>query len=395
MSKIICDVCGTRYPDSSNQCPICGCIRNAEQMTAETDVSEEELVTAARSSVRGGRFSKSNVRKRNKNQPVYEESETPAPAPAPEADEEDYDSFEELEGRSHRKKNVFLNIMLVLVIVALLVVSACIFLKYVMPNALDGILNQNPAEATEMTDAPTEEATQTATEALQTEAAKISCEQLILDVTDITLTEEGQMYLLNVLTLPEDTTDTIMYISSNEDVATVNEEGRVTAVGEGSVVISIFCGEQQTECNVICTFATEAPTEAATEAPAEGETQAPAEGETEAPAEGETEAPSEGETEAPAEGETEAPTEGPTEPLKDVVLKVKTSDMTFRARGQQAVIKLLCELTNQEVTWTSANESVATVDQDGVITRIGAGTTIITGQYGDQKVEIIVRCPRG
>ena len=24
MSKIICEVCGTRYPDSSNQCPICG-----------------------------------------------------------------------------------------------------------------------------------------------------------------------------------------------------------------------------------------------------------------------------------------------------------------------------------------------------------------------------------
>ena len=392
MSKIICDVCGTRYPDSSNQCPICGCIRNAEQKTAETDVAEEELVAVSHAAVRGGRFSKSNVRKRNKNQPIYEETEAPAPAPVPEDGEEAEDSFEEFEGGSRRKKNVLLNILLVLVIMALLAVSAYIILQYLMPNALGDMLPQAPTEATEMTDAPTGEAP---TEVQQTEAMQIVCEQLVLDVTDIILTEEGQMYLLNVQTLPEDTTDTIMYISSNEDVATVNEEGRVTAIGEGSVVISIFCGEQQTECNVICTFATEAPTEAATEAPAEGETEAPAESETEAPAEGETEAPAENETEAPAESETEAPTEGATEPLKDVVLKVKTSDMTFRARGQQAVIKLMCALTNQEVTWTSANESVATVDENGVITRIAAGTTIITGQYGDQKVEIIVRCPRG
>ena len=30
MSKIICDVCGTTYPDSATQCPICGCVRSAD-----------------------------------------------------------------------------------------------------------------------------------------------------------------------------------------------------------------------------------------------------------------------------------------------------------------------------------------------------------------------------
>ena len=29
MSKIICDVCGTSYPDTAEQCPICGCSRDA------------------------------------------------------------------------------------------------------------------------------------------------------------------------------------------------------------------------------------------------------------------------------------------------------------------------------------------------------------------------------
>ena len=29
MSKIICDICGTTYPDTAEQCPICGCPRDA------------------------------------------------------------------------------------------------------------------------------------------------------------------------------------------------------------------------------------------------------------------------------------------------------------------------------------------------------------------------------
>ena len=26
MSKIICDICGTSYPETATQCPICGCV---------------------------------------------------------------------------------------------------------------------------------------------------------------------------------------------------------------------------------------------------------------------------------------------------------------------------------------------------------------------------------
>ena len=33
MSKIICDVCGTRYPETAEQCPICGHIRTAAGKT--------------------------------------------------------------------------------------------------------------------------------------------------------------------------------------------------------------------------------------------------------------------------------------------------------------------------------------------------------------------------
>lgn len=352
MSKIICDVCGTRYPDSADQCPICGCSHNpaAQPQEAEPVGFEEETVETAYKAERGGHFSKANVRKRNRNQPVYEEPEVSVAA----LEEEEDDSAEEFE-ESNGKGGVILNVLLVIVILALLAVSSYIFLKFFMPNFMDQEAVPTDPTVVETMAPATEEPTEEPTEA-PTEDPNVACEQLSIEVTDITLNEEGAMFLLNVQVLPENTTDPIMYISSNEDVATVNEEGRVTAIGEGSVVISIFCGERQTECNVICNFATE--------------------------------------TEAPTEEATEEPTEAPVPALKDVKLGVKSADLTFRSGGQQATIKLTCKLDNDEVTWTSADESIATVDKDGVITRVGVGTTTVTGQYGEQTVEIIVRCPK-
>lgn len=269
MSKIICEVCGTRYPDSAEQCPICGYVAGGGDNEPEQGVQAEELEVPARPKVRGGRFSKANVRKRLKNQAVYEEPEVRSRAAVKENKEEEeeaYDSEEEFEEENGKKSGTLLNVLLVLVIIALLAVSAYIFLQYFMPNFLGKEPEVVPTEPyVEQTEVSTE--TVAPTEA-PTEAPTVPCQQLVLDVTDITLRETGAMYLLNVQILPEDTTDGIMYISSNEEVATVNEEGRITAVGEGSVVITIVCGEQQLECNVVCDFSpeeTEAPTEAPTE----------------------------------------------------------------------------------------------------------------------------------
>ena len=62
MNKVICDVCGTSYPETAQQCPICGCTSGEGIRVVE--VEEEEA--APRTYVKGGHFSKSNVRKRNK-----------------------------------------------------------------------------------------------------------------------------------------------------------------------------------------------------------------------------------------------------------------------------------------------------------------------------------------
>ena len=269
MSKIICEVCGTRYPDTAEQCPICGFVKDSADNEPQQEVQEEALELPERPRVPGGRFSKKNVRKRLKSQEAYAEEEELARVHAKkekyEAQEDDEDDEDEEE--SSGKGSTVLNVLLVLVIIALLAVSALIFVKYFMPGFLDKEPSNEPGYV-EQTEAPTEEATEAINEEI-TEAPTVPCQQLVLDVTDITLREVGAMHLLNIQILPEGTTDEILYISSNEEVATVNEEGRITAVAEGSVVITVVCGEQQLECSVVCNFSAEEETEGPTEAPTE------------------------------------------------------------------------------------------------------------------------------
>lgn len=349
MSKIVCDVCGTRYPDTAGQCPICGYANVAERHSQAAE-PVEEVVQDSRPKVKGGRFSKANVRKRN--QGMVPQEKRPEPPrerpkkkqPEPELFEEDEEEYVQ---EPRRKSGAFLNVLLVLVILALLAVTAYIALEYFMPNVLDF------GFGTEITE-PSETVEPTVTEEV-TEEPTVPCTGLTLDVEEIVLDSEGQAYLLNVVVTPEDTTDLVTYISSDESVATVNEEGRVTAVGDGEAVIYILCGDQSLECTVRCDLVKE--------------------------------------TEEPTEPPTEEPTEEPTEPLKDVKLGVKTTDTTLRAHNQQTVIKLTCDLDITEVTWRSENENVATVDENGFITRMGKGTTYVIGTYGDQEVKIIVRCP--
>ena len=69
MNKIICDICGTKYPDTAEQCPICGYANTAIAAGAAVaseieDNFLEDIIQEPRSKVKGGRFSKTNVRKR-------------------------------------------------------------------------------------------------------------------------------------------------------------------------------------------------------------------------------------------------------------------------------------------------------------------------------------------
>lgn len=102
--------------------------------------------------------------------------------------------------------------------------------------------------------------------------APILVESITLDSTDLTL-EEGESATLGATVAPEDATDkTLVWTSSDESIATVDENGKVTAVAEGeaSIIASANVDDDPTvvatmasnsvvtaECNVTVTAATD------------------------------------------------------------------------------------------------------------------------------------------
>lgn len=62
MDQIICDLCGTAYPQSADRCPVCSYPRQG----TEAPVSAAD--SAVHKKVKGGRFSTKNVKKRQKAQ---------------------------------------------------------------------------------------------------------------------------------------------------------------------------------------------------------------------------------------------------------------------------------------------------------------------------------------
>lgn len=363
MSKVICDICGTSYPSTAEQCPICGTAREAvEEKNSDEIIPIEVPRKVSESHSKGGRFAASNVRKRNqgsiKYTPVPEEEELDLDENFEDEDDDEYESFEE--EAEEKQANPVLVVLLILVIAALLAATGYIFVRYFMPNVLD---KQEPTASTQAT------TTEPSTEAT-TETTGIPCTSLVLTSgSTVELNKEGANWLLNVITLPENTTDQLTYASADETVATVSEGGRITAVGEGETVISIYCGEKKLECTVICTF-TETEDTQSTEA-TEG-----------------TEPDEDENTEATEE--TTEPTEE-TKPLLDVKLKLNFTDLTLSFAGDSYKFKINPELTPEDVTWTSEDPEIATVE-NGVVTAVKRGTTNIFAEYGDQKVTCIIRC---
>lgn len=63
--------------------------------------------------------------------------------------------------------------------------------------------------------------------------------------------EVGTSQVLNVTVIPQDaSSEKILYQTSNADIATVNELGRVTGLKEGNVTITIICGSVKKEISI-------------------------------------------------------------------------------------------------------------------------------------------------
>lgn len=97
---------------------------------------------------------------------------------------------------------------------------------------------------------------------------------------------------------------------------------------------------------------------------------------------------------APSEqaGESQAAeSEATDDGLKNVELKLKKTDLMSGVRGVSFRLELDCDLEPNEVTWSSTDTGVAQV-KDGVVTTIGNGTCKIVAKYGSQEASCVIRC---
>ena len=341
MSKVICDVCGTTYPETASQCPICGA---AKTKTTPTVASEGTLAGSGPDSgytpVKGGRFSKSNVRKRNSS------------AGKAAASGERRSTAGDRQNRSDDSSNRGLVIVVVILLLAIIAVMVYIGVKF-----FDlGGSGKDPGKNTQPGTSQSTQPSQTEPSG-STGAAEIPCETIRLSNVVVELDEMDASWLLTVETDPLNTTDEITFESSDKSVVTVNADGVITARGGGQAVITVTCGEATAECRVVCSFGD--PTEPSTEPT---------------------------ETVPPTEPEAELK-------LNSAYQSTITGkyDVTLTKQGQvwRAYVG---SIPATEITWSTDNAAVATIDENGRVTAVAPGKTEIHGQYKGQTVTAIVRC---
>lgn len=166
----------------------------------------------------------------------------------------------------------------------------------------------------------------------------IAVESVALNKTELTLVE-GESEILNATILPEDATDkSVSWESSDKNIATVDGEGRVTAIKQGEALITAKAGDKTVSCKVT---------------------------------------------------------------VQKKVIEVQSIELDkseislYEGDAETLTAKVLPEnATDKSVTWTSSNESVVTV-KEGVVSAIMAGDAIVTAKAGDKtascKVVVIKR----
>ncbi len=219
MSKIICDICGTSYAETAKQCPICGSVRPGDANRVTNEVNKDGKVSTGYTYVKGGRFSKSNVKKRAK---ANGSSVTP---PANQGGKGE-------DGQSNRGLVITAIILLLGIIGVVMYIAISFFGPFSDPN-------------------PTTDST---TNTTGTSQVDLSCKDITLDTDTVLFEQEGDARLLSVTVSPANTTDKVSYKSDNKEVATVSSDGKITAVGNGTATITVTCGSITRECKVTCQF---------------------------------------------------------------------------------------------------------------------------------------------
>ena len=307
MSKIVCDVCGTSYGETATHCPICGCVR-AVAPKISYDEQEQPAYTPrpGYTPVRGGRFSKANVKKRNKARKAELSSDTEAPVSAvPEADD---------------KKETDKGLLILFIVLLLSIVAVVCYILIRLFGSDGGDAESGRKPDSELIPATTVELVE-----------DVPCQDIAVANGEITLSEAGAVAMIEATVSPVETTDELVFTSADESIATVDQDGQVTAVGPGQTVITLVCGDIEKTCTVNCNFV----------------------------------------------GEQSA-------------LVLSCTEVTLYTKGESYTL-YEGDISMTEIVWKTSDEKVATV-ADGKVTAVSSGQCVISATYDGFTAECTVYC---
>lgn len=327
MSKIICDVCGTAFPETASNCPICGCAKAPDAQVVDIEDTQDVEKTTANQYAKGGRFAKSNVK----------QNSTRNKAPSGR-----YSSGRNQKNDAPQSSNKGLVAVVIILLVAIVMVMV-----YIGVNVFLMDLGGTP-------DKDGQNQTTGATESTNSTGAvdTLACTEIKLSSKLIELKAANEQYLLDVQLTPENTTDKVVYTSSDETIVTVSENGLVVPVGYGQATITVTCGTITEECSVISTVG-----------------------------------------EPPV---TTAPTQPiPTAPA-NFVLELETykgsGEITIsKEGGSHQLFKDTTDVKASDILWTTSDPAVAIVE-NGKVIGVDRGQATITASIGDQTATCLVRC---
>lgn len=162
----------------------------------------------------------------------------------------------------------------------------------------------------------------------------VPVEDVSLDRTSVTL-EEKQTTTLVATVSPSDATDkTVSWSSSDSDVATVDQNGKVTAVKEGVATVKAEAGGKSATCSVTVSKAVV--------------------------------------------------------PVSSISLDVSRLDLVIGGAATLTATVAPDDATDKTVTWSSTDATVVSVDQKGKVTALKGGTATITAKAGEKTANALV-----
>ncbi len=198
------------------------------------------------------------------------------------------------------------------------------------------------------------------------------------NVTAVGAVNKGDSFKLDITKNPTDTTVTgdVKWTSDNKKVATVDKDGNVTAVGAGTATITARLEGKETTCKVTVKVPLESISMSETKKTVNKGDSATITARLEG-----KETTCKVTVKVPLESISMSET-------KKTVNKGDSFDLDITKNPTDTTV-------DAKAAWSSANAGVATVDQNGMVTAVGAGTTVITANLEGKETtcEIVVKVP--